>query len=65
MDDNSLQERQEDELKVIEAIYMQDVEDLRSADAWKVETANSVFQPTINHCFLFPISNLSCKLVIL
>ncbi|KAJ8309409.1 hypothetical protein KUTeg_014283 [Tegillarca granosa] len=36
MDENSLRERQEDELKVIEAIYMQDVEDLRSADAWKV-----------------------------
>ena len=34
---DSLKERQENELQLLEAIYVNDVTDLRNQDAWKVK----------------------------
>lgn len=36
--EESLHDRQENELEVLRAIYMDDVKDLRENDAWKVLT---------------------------
>ena len=33
---SDLKERQEDELQVLQAVFMSDYEDLRTKDAWKV-----------------------------
>ena len=33
---STLKERQEDELQVLQAVFMGDYEDLRAKDAWKV-----------------------------
>ena len=35
----TLSERQEEELKSLEAIFMQDVSDLRKKDTWKVKVS--------------------------
>ncbi|XP_060076346.1 eIF-2-alpha kinase GCN2-like [Ylistrum balloti] len=37
--EDDFSERQEDELQVLQAIFMDDVEDLRTRDAWKVKQA--------------------------
>jgi hypothetical protein len=34
--EGSTEERQESELQMLQAIYMEDVSDLRNQDAWKV-----------------------------
>lgn len=39
-DAESLSERQENELEVLKAIYVDDVSDLRDGDAWKVSGSN-------------------------
>ena len=44
-DSESLAERQENELQVLQAIYVDDVEDRRENDAWKV-ISNMSFRPT-------------------
>ena len=35
-DEESVQERQENELQLLQAVYLDDVVDLRQSDAWKV-----------------------------
>ena len=37
LSESSLKERQEDELQVLRAVYMDDVKDIRLQDAWKVQ----------------------------
>lgn len=51
-------ERQEDELSVLKAILLDDVEDLRSGDAWKVscytpvnDSLSIITIPHISSCF--------------
>ena len=48
-----LKERQEDELQVLQAVFMGDYEDLRTKDAWKV-------MKLCSHCCLGVLDKFSC-----